>query len=157
MIPYHDTLDVSLIEMMPDSKFKVVFVTGLPFKRTISYEQGTVNRGQISELYISGPTKDTPLYHGYVKFAEPVNPPASPWDPPRQEQPDKDLCLLLRFTMSGSIDEGAAIEFPVIGCSVDIFDEHRLYFTADRNTIRARGQTFNNSRPATDRTQNSSV
>lgn len=141
-IPYHDTLDISKIEKGSDSKPTVVFVTVPPLTQSITYEQVICGRSAIPELYVSKPTKDNDKYHGYVKLEEPINPPISPWNPPRQEPTNEDPRLLLHFTTPGSEANNTTIEFLLAKYSVDIFDEHRLYFEAEGNTIRVRDHVF---------------
>lgn len=140
--------------MKSGSHPQVVFVTVPPFTQTMLYEQVAVAKiGPIPELLIYGPTEDTPRYHGFVRFMEPLNQPGSHWDSPRQEPPHADLGISLLFTRSKPPPRRDMIKFPIAECSVDIFDESRLYFTADRNTIKVQGQTFNNYTSATDGTR----
>ena len=153
MIQYHDTLDVSLIEMETGSKPKVMFVTVPPFKQTVPYKQvmsmiGVGATVPILEMHISGPTEDVPQYHGYVTFGRPVNQSPSLLDISGQEQSNEDIQLLLRFTESEPAVDDTMIAFPLVNCWVDIFDDRRLYFTADSNIIKTRGRKFDNGSAA---------
>ena len=150
MIPYHDTLDISRIEMNSDSMPTIVFVTVPPFTHSVLYERVTARNMSIVEIFVSGPTKDTPRYHGCIKFKVSVNQHTLPWVDVSQTPSDEDLHLLLEFTTPMGGVEDVAILFPKIKCSVDIFDECRLYFTADSNTIHAQGRKFHNNIPVTD-------
>lgn len=144
MIPYHDTLDISRIEMGSDSVPTIIFVTVPPFTHSVLYEHVTARNVSIVEIFVSRPTKDTPWYHGYIKFKVPVNRHTLPWVDVSQTPSDEDLHLVLEFTTSFDGIEDVTILFPKINCSIDIFDEHRLYFTANSNTIHAQGKKFHN-------------
>ena len=133
---------------------EVVFVTVPPFTQSELYEQVLVaDIAPVLELCIRGPTADIPQYHGYVKFKEPLNQPGSNWGAPRQEPPKEDLSMQLCFTKSKPSLRYDTVEFPMVECSVDIFDDRRLYFTADRNIINVLNLTFKNYISSTDGTR----
>ena len=158
-IPYHDTLDISQIEMVDGAGPRVVFVTVPPFKRTMQYKlagvvvSNTLETWETLELCVSKPKEDVSQYQGYVTIKKSIEPLIAFLDRTKQDQADKNPLLILRFFTSDTKNEEAVIAFWITKRFVDVFDEHRLYFTADGNSIKARDRLFKNG-SAREGTQN---
>ena len=138
----HDHLDVSSIEMKRGAEPKITFVTVPPFERSISYDLVVAGKDTpVVELAVFK-SDGRPPYYGYVTFGKPVNLVVNHPPFPGQNQADP-LRLLLRFKQEMS-DDHTTIEFYMLGCFLDVFDDRRLYFRATSNTITTRGRTFTN-------------